>query len=261
MSFLSKMRKIGLNRMLKPVKPLLPPKVKKWINQDRKKHRNLVVTDEINRVYHDSIVLLKDEIGELEIRDYLEFGVNKGTSLSCMIQNCKKHGLRNTRFFGFDSFEGLPETAKNDDEGAWKPGAYSFPYKETCKYLEKRDVDWDNTYLIKGWFSDTLNEKLVKEYSIDKASFIMVDSDMYLSAKEALDFCGPLIKDKTIIYFDDWSSGDNLAKKNLGEKRAFEEFLNENQNFEAKQINRYKDIFGRENGIVFLVSNTDFLSN
>ena len=261
MSLLSILRKLKITHVLKPFKPLMPAKVRKWANKDRKKYRELVVTDEINRVYNDSIMLLKKEMGELEIGDYLEFGVNKGTSLSCMIRNCNRLGLDNTRFFGFDSFEGLPPTAADDDEGAWEPGAYRFPYKETCKYLEKRGVDWDKTHLIKGWFSDTLNKELIEEYSIDKASLIMVDSDMYLSAKEALDFCVPLIKDKAIVYFDDWSSGDNLAEMNLGEKRAFEEFLSENENLEAKQIDRYKDIFGKDNGIVFLVSNTDFSSN
>jgi len=56
----------------------------------------------------------------------------------------------------------------------------------------------------------------------------MIDCDLYSSAKQALDFCAPLIVGQTIIFFDDWGGGTSLDKENLGEKRAFLEFLQAN---------------------------------
>jgi hypothetical protein len=72
---------------------------------------------------------------------------------------------------------------------------------------------------------------------------------MYLSAKEALIFCASLIKKEAVILFDDWYSGDRLADKNLGEKRAFDEFLSENQCFKVEELNSYT-----KNAKVFLIT-------
>ncbi|NES01347.1 MAG: hypothetical protein F6J86_47610 [Symploca sp. SIO1B1] len=66
----------------------------------------------------------------------------------------------------------------------------------------------------------------------------MVDCDMYLSAKEALNFCAPLIQEEAIIFFDDWYS-QNLDQKNMGEKRAFDEFLQENPHFSTEKLGSY----------------------
>ncbi len=81
--------------------------------------------------------------------------------------------------------------------------------------------------------------------NITKASLIMIDCDIYSSAKEFLNFCGPLIEDRTIIFFDDWS------QKSQGEGKAFDEFLNENQHIKAEKFGSYKPY-----GTVFLVTNT-----
>ncbi|WPP49831.1 TylF/MycF/NovP-related O-methyltransferase [Catalinimonas niigatensis] len=232
----------------------MPASIKKKINKYRKNRREFVVVEEISRAFTKGVSLLKKELGASAIGDYLEFGVHKGTSLSCMYQVLKEQQSNHVRLFGFDSFEGLPETAAYDDEGAWRPGEFKYPYKATRKYLDEKGIEWDKTILVKGWFSDTLNEQLIEQYAIQKVSLIMIDCDMYLSAKEALNFCAPLIKDKAVVYFDDWASRDNLAERNLGEKRAFNEFLEDNPHLTAKEIDRYIDIGGKINGAVFLVS-------
>jgi len=52
-----------------------------------------------------------------------------------------------------------------------------------------------------------------------------------------------------VILFDDWYSGNRLADRNLGEKRAFDEFLRKNNFFKTKELDSYT-----ENAKVFLVS-------
>ena len=121
------------------------------------------------------------------------------------------------------------------------------------KSLRKKGVVLDRVHLIKGFYSETLNQKLISEYKIKKAGIIMIDCDMYLSARDALNFCAPLIKEKAIIIFDDWLP--NLAEKNLGEKKAFEEFLAKNANLKATPFAEYS-YRQRASGKVFLVENT-----
>jgi hypothetical protein len=76
-----------------------------------------------------------------------------------------------------------------------------------------------------------------------------VDCDTYLSAKEALTFCGPLIKDVVLMLFDDWHAYNDLAAFNLGEKRAFDEFLSVQGCFSVERFATYST-----NAEVFMVS-------
>ncbi len=106
------------------------------------------------------------------------------------------------------------------------------------RLLKLQGVKCDQITLIEGWFRDTLNDNLTRKYNINKASIIMIDCDLYTSAKEALNFCVSLINDKTIIFFDDWYY-QGLDERNMGEKRAFTEFLSENPHFTVQTLSSY----------------------
>jgi hypothetical protein len=215
--------------------------------------RILVDKTEFKPKLERALEFLRNELkGANNLGDYLEFGVSHGSSLLYVYQTLQKFKFAEVRLFGFDSFEGLPEEATFDDDGTWSPGAYYAKEKNVRKFLSKEGVNWEKVKLIKGWFSDTLKPSFIKENRIEKASVIMIDCDMYISAKEALDFCVPLIKDKTIIIFDDWNSS-NLADRNLGEKKAFEEFMNENPQFEFIDFDKYS-YNGYQSGEIKLVS-------
>ena len=103
----------------------------------------------------------------------------------------KELKLNDVRIFGFDSFEGMPESAAHEDGGEWKPGQFASPIEFTKKLLTDRGVDWSRTFLIKGWFNETLTPETVTKYSIAKASVIMIDCDIYSSSKAALNFLHP----------------------------------------------------------------------
>ena len=203
----------------------------------------------------DTIVdaLLAKEKAE-DLGDYLEFGVCFGWSLSSMYRVAQRRRINQMRFIGFDSFEGLPPEAATDDDGYWSPGMFKSDVRITDRILTKAGVDRSRVRLVKGWFGDTLNDVTVEKLHLRKASIIMVDCDMYLSAREALDFCGPLIRDEAIVIFDDWSSG-GLDKKKLGEKRAFDEFLTSKPEFSAEPIAQYGP-----NSRVFRISRVDALA-
>jgi len=159
--------------------------------------------------------------------DYLEFGVYKGDSLILAYERIAKCGRdRNCRFFGFDSFEGLPEPrGKDDRQAGWKKGRQHADHDETYRKLSKR-IESGRFELIKGFFEDTLNEERRARLGIERAKVILIDCVMYESARRALDFCVPLVGPGTVIIFDDFYNSYNYADPNTGgEARAFAEFM------------------------------------
>lgn len=174
------------------------------------------------------------------VGDYLEFGVFSGTSISCMFQVLQELNLNQVRLFGFDSFEGMPAIAAQEDEGTWEPGQFEFGIEVTREILKRRGVDLQRTLLTKGWFCDTLKPEFRDRHNIQKASIIMVDCDIYSSTVDVLKFCEPLIQDEAILFFDDWNS-NFLADKNLGEKKAFDEFLHAHPEFSVEDFGTYAD--------------------
>ena len=99
--------------------------------------------------------------GKESVGDYLEFGVFQGTSMNCMWEMLKEMDLGHVRMFGFDSFVGLPDEAAIDDGGLWKPGEFAAPYELTKQRIADAGVPESRVSLIKGWFSDTLNQETV----------------------------------------------------------------------------------------------------
>ena len=136
---------------------------------------------------------------------YLEFGVYAAHSIN-FLSNAKKE----TIFYGFDSFEGLPED--------WRTGYPRGMFK--CELPEVND----NVVLIKGYFDESL-PNFIKEHS-ETCAFIHVDCDLYSSTKTVLDNLKNQIKAGTIILFDEYF---NYPGWQEGEYKAFQEFIMENQ--------------------------------
>jgi len=250
--------KARLRYVLDPLLKITPERLQRSIRASIHKAKvrrgyntPLVPEKELEERYRLALWELSTQYEGGSLGDYLEFGVCHGRSIKSMYRALCDLELESIRLFGFDSFEGLPETAKFDDNGIWKPGDYESDFELTKKRLTQAQVDWSRLVLVKGWFSDTLTDHLIQEHHIQKASLIMIDCDMYLSAKEALNFCAPLIQDHALIFFDDWYAYQGrLAKHNMGESRAFHEFLDENPELTAEERPEYKYC---DNAVVFMV--------
>ena len=184
----------------------------------------MVPVRQLHATLRTGLTRLIDEVGADGVGDYLEFGVHSCSSMLCMYREVEALGLRHVRLFGFDSFQGLPVTASSDDEGLWTAGDFRCEHAFAEQILRDEQVDPKKVALTAGWFSDTLTPATVHRLGLKKVSVIMVDCDMYLSAREALTFSMPLITDHALMLFDDWNAG-NLAARNLGEKKAFDEVL------------------------------------
>jgi hypothetical protein len=178
--------------------------------------------------------------------DYLEFGVYQGASLiasyhalkdafeSRMKQsgvadkesNAKRqHIWNNMRFFAFDSFEGLP-SLETDDAGTadFKKGFFADTSVEHVKSnLQKNDVPLERVNFIEGWFSNTCTAETARKFEISKAAIIWIDSDLYSSARDVLNFVREFLQDGTILIFDDWFC--YKGNPSNGEQRAFYEWI------------------------------------
>ncbi len=194
---------------------------------------SFVPPDQLVPLFEKAVRKVSEAVGADGMGDYLEFGVYQGNSMMAMQEAVRRVGLERVRFFGFDSFAGLPSEAEWD--GPWSEGEFRSDIEFTRKRLTEGGVDWDRTELIKGFFSDTLTPELRQQHGMEKASLIMVDADLYTSSRDALAFCAPLIRDTTAIFFDDWNSTDEAG----GEKRAFRELLEAHPDLEAEEIGTY----------------------
>jgi O-methyltransferase len=79
-------------------------------------------------------------IGDAPIT-YLEFGVHKGWSIDQIARRFSNPGAR---FYGIDSFEGLPEAYHNEKPGHFSTGG-------AVPALGDERISF-----VKGWFQDTL---------------------------------------------------------------------------------------------------------
>ena len=186
--------------------------------------------------------------------DYLEFGVFKGCSFIEAYHKIERGinewsnierayqaysdrqraeeffnrvGRRAMRYFAFDSFDGLPEL-KGVDKGhpIFCKGRYDCNERDFRRNIQANGVDMSKVITVPGFYDKSLTDDIKKRHGIKAASIIMVDCDLYESAKAVLDFITDLVGDGTIIIFDDWFSFK--ARPDLGEQRACKEWLEQN---------------------------------
>ena len=122
-----------------------------------------------------------------------------------MYQVLDELSLTQVHLFGFDSFEGLSSSAQTEDGGQWAKTDLRYDLEATREYITVKSIDWRRVTLVKGWFDEVLAPDPARRRSLTKASLIMIDSDLYSSAREALASCAPFIQDDAIFFFDDWT--------------------------------------------------------
>ena len=178
-------------------------------------------------------------LGTIKEGDYYEFGIFKGFSFWFAQNKAKELGLGSLRFFGFDSFEGLPIIDGLDitKRNIFYRGQYSCSQKDVEKNLNKYGVDWSRTFLIKGFFAESLNERIKKQHKMGRIAIALIDCDLYCSTVEVLNFIKDMLINKSILMFDDWNC---FGKDNVrGQRKAFNEFLEKNNDFTAEPYFSY----------------------
>ena len=163
------------------------------------KNRDIMHLHDKSRLYE---YINKHVLHECPI-DYLEFGVYKGNSIrnwATLNRNAK------SRFFGFNSFEGLPEHwNRQHTKGTFDTGG-QIPV-----------IDDARVQFVKGWFQDKLPEFL-KTFTPHHRLVIHNDSDLYSSTLYILARLDEIAISGTVLMFDEFSSP-------LHEFRAFNDYI------------------------------------
>jgi O-methyltransferase len=131
--------------------------------------------------------------------DYLEFGVYRGDSLRAWCSRNKNPG---TRFFGFDSFQGLPED--------WKQGRPKGAFTTSGTIPEIADP---RVRIVPGWFQQSL-PGFLRSYRPAGTLVVHNDCDLYSSTLYCLTRMDPVMSARTLVVFDEF---DDI----LNEYRAF----------------------------------------
>lgn len=139
--------------------------------------------------------------------DYIEFGVYKGSTIKEMTH---RFSHKQSRFYGFDTFEGLPD--------AWVStwGGHHIKMDRDKGTLNSEGMPVildDRVYLYKGLFQDTLpqflDEVLGGQRDESRPMFINIDSDIYSAALYILTMLHPYLRHGDLVYFDEFFDSIN----------------------------------------------------
>lgn len=120
--------------------------------------------------------------------NYLEFGVAAGYSFNWFMTE-NRHP--DSRFYGFDTFDGLPE-----DWGPFKKGSFSNDNKMP-------EVIDDRGQYFKGLFQQTL-PGFLQNFDNSRRKVIMMDADLWSATLYALTSLAPYLRKGDIIFFDEF---------------------------------------------------------
>ena len=146
--------------------------------------------------------LATNVVGEEPI-DFLEFGVFRGESIACW---ATYHKHPQSRFFGFDSFEGLPEDWRTSQ------GKGHFSVDGATPQISDPRVQF-----IKGWFDSTV-PAFVGSFVPRSRIVVHLDADLYASTLVPLIYLNGILARGTILIFDEFYDRDN-------EFKAFRDYL------------------------------------
>jgi len=121
--------------------------------------------------------------------DYLEFGVSQGATI---VTWAAMNVNANSRFFGFDSFEGLP----SDWNALHRKGAFGTGGR--IPDIRDRRVE-----VVKGWFHKSLPAFLA-DFKDSRQLVVHIDSDLYASALCVLTTLDRWLIPGSIVIFDEF---------------------------------------------------------
>jgi O-methyltransferase len=175
--------------------------------------------------------------------DYCEFGVYTGASFVQMFHLLSKleheRGYHEypTRFFAFDSFEGLPQPGALDrrfSKSHFQLGEFLVTQAEFDGNLRRYGVDMSRVTVVPGWYSDVLTPETAAHVGLERVSIAYIDCDLYESTVPVLNFLTDLLVNGAVLIFDDWHL--NRAHPDLGVQGAFHEWCGRNPHLRFSEI-------------------------
>ncbi len=158
--------------------------------------------------------------------DYLEFGVFTGSSFTHSIRCTRSMekifpGIRQSKFIGFDSFEGFGSLEEGDEHPFYTDENFKTSFDSVSKRISAVSGGY-KFELKKGFFEDSLRDGALA-HGINKVRIVFMDSDTYSSAKSAFEYISPVMQEGAYVILDDFYSYRGSRAK--GVAKAFDEFL------------------------------------
>ncbi len=162
----------------------------KWISEHKHSCKNDFYTQTFNYKKRESLYEQVINTCNLDTNiDYLEFGVSKGVSFKWWVNRIKNS---DARFYGFDTFTGLPE--------AWGP----FKKGDMENGNNPPVIEGNRHEFYQGLFQQTLLSFL-STYNPSKRKVIHMDADIYSATLYVLTLITPFLKSGDILFFDEFS--------------------------------------------------------
>jgi hypothetical protein len=177
---------------------------------------------------------------------YYEFGLFRGFSLWFAESLSREVTTKSFRFYGFDSFAGLPRPKLGSEASVYRRGDFGCSLFQVTANLKKYRADFSRITLYPGFFTPAHFARLSREQEFLPVSICLIDVDLYESCVPVLDFIAPYLVIGSLLLFDDYNQfgPDDTS----GERRALLEFKYRYPTFTLEHLFDY----GRE-GAVFRV--------
>jgi hypothetical protein len=152
--------------------------------------------------------------GLLGRTDYYEFGVFRGYGLYAAQKAARDLGAASMRFYGFDSFQGLPVVEGVDHGGSmFFQGQFSCSRDFVERALREKGADMRTITLVEGFYADSLTPELRLRHSFKPVGVALIDCDLYASTVPVLAWLTDLLRPGSILMMDDWHAfGDDPSR-------------------------------------------------
>jgi hypothetical protein len=150
---------------------------------------------------------------------YAEFGSHEVNTFRMALRTLGLPGMPNkiSKFYAFDSFEGMPEPVGIDVQKIWRK-SMNFTSEKRFLSIVKRDKS--RVVTVKGFYEDTLPKYNFPKNT--KIALAYIDCDYYSSTKSVLNFLDDKFQHGCLLVFDDWDC--YYSDPMRGQKLAFREF-------------------------------------
>lgn len=170
----------------------------------------IISWNQVEKLVETLISTVSDDIAG----DVVEFGCYVGESSKYLMKTLIET-KSNKKLYVYDSFEGLPELTKWEQNTGWRPGTLN----TTRDVLEMnfKTNGLPVPFVHKNWFKDIPEQSLP-----EKIAFAFLDGDFYNSIYDSLDKIFDRVEDNGYILFHDYARNDLP-----GVKAALDDYLTE----------------------------------
>ena len=220
-------------------------------DEKMRKHQQVLVYNPLASLHNTSMFLYQSRMFE-KIQsldgDIVECGVGIGQTLIGWLSLVWSYGQRR-RVWGFDSFEGFPESTSEDksyrdaqkgDFWALKgviDGTNVTPLDIVVDSISNYGLtkEWLSSILtlIQGWFKDSLT------HYDGQIALLHIDADLYQSYRNVLEILGPKVVPGGLILFDEYL-GTMEFFNFPGAKKAVDEYFAKTPGYSCVQRDPYR---------------------